>query len=65
MELNTMQNFWLKSIHSPFWILASREKKKLSAGVLAGQDYSDQGEDVRKWKKIKLMEKQLPYSFPH
>jgi hypothetical protein len=41
-----------------------KRKKTLSAGVLAGQDYSDEGEDVRKWKKIKLMEKQLPYSFP-
>jgi hypothetical protein len=28
MELNTMQNFWQKDIHSPFWILASRGKKK-------------------------------------
>jgi hypothetical protein len=28
IELNTMQNFWQKGIHSPFWILASREKKK-------------------------------------
>jgi hypothetical protein len=27
MELNTMQNFWQKGIHSPFWILASRGKK--------------------------------------
>jgi hypothetical protein len=23
-----MQNFWLKGIHSPFWILTSRDKKK-------------------------------------
>jgi hypothetical protein len=23
-----MQNFWQKGIHSPFWILASRGKKK-------------------------------------
>jgi hypothetical protein len=28
MELNTMQNFWQKRIHSPFCILASRGKKK-------------------------------------
>jgi hypothetical protein len=28
MEINTMQNFWQKGIHSPFWILASRGKKK-------------------------------------
>jgi hypothetical protein len=28
MELNTMQNFWQKGIYSPFWILASRGKKK-------------------------------------
>jgi hypothetical protein len=28
MELNTMQKFWQKGIHSPFWILASRGKKK-------------------------------------
>jgi hypothetical protein len=28
MEQNTMQNFWLKDIYSPFWILASRGKKK-------------------------------------
>jgi hypothetical protein len=28
MELNTMQIFWQKGIHSPFWILASRGKKK-------------------------------------
>jgi hypothetical protein len=28
MELNTMQNFWQKGIHSSFWILASRGKKK-------------------------------------
>jgi hypothetical protein len=28
MELNTMQNFWQKCIHSSFWILASRDKKK-------------------------------------
>jgi hypothetical protein len=28
MELNIMQNFWQKGIHSPFWILASRGKKK-------------------------------------
>jgi hypothetical protein len=28
MELNTIQNFWQKDIHSPFWILASRDKKK-------------------------------------
>jgi hypothetical protein len=28
MELNTMQNFWQKGIHSPFWILASRGQKK-------------------------------------
>jgi hypothetical protein len=28
MKLNTMQNFWQKDINSPFWILASREKKK-------------------------------------
>jgi hypothetical protein len=27
MELNTMQNFWQKGIHSPFWILASRGQK--------------------------------------
>jgi hypothetical protein len=30
MELNTMQNFWQKDMHSPFWILASRGKKKRS-----------------------------------
>jgi hypothetical protein len=29
MELNTMQNFWQKDIHSPFWILASKGQKKL------------------------------------
>jgi hypothetical protein len=28
MELNTMQNFCQKGIHSSFWILASRGKKK-------------------------------------
>jgi hypothetical protein len=28
MELNTMQIFWQKDIYSPFWILASRDKKK-------------------------------------
>jgi hypothetical protein len=28
MELNTMQNFWQKNIYSPFWILASKGKKK-------------------------------------
>jgi hypothetical protein len=28
MELNPMQNFWQKGIHSPFWILASRGQKK-------------------------------------
>jgi hypothetical protein len=28
MKLNTMQIFWQKSIHSPFWILASRGQKK-------------------------------------
>jgi len=28
MELNTMQNFWQKGIHFPFWILASRGEKK-------------------------------------
>jgi hypothetical protein len=28
MKLNTIQNFWQKVIHSPFWILASRGKKK-------------------------------------
>jgi hypothetical protein len=28
MELNTMQKFWQKGIHSLFWILASRGKKK-------------------------------------
>jgi hypothetical protein len=28
MKLNTMQNFWQKCIHSPFWILVSRGKKK-------------------------------------
>jgi hypothetical protein len=28
MELNTMQNFWQKGIHSLFWILASRDPKK-------------------------------------
>jgi hypothetical protein len=28
MELNTMQKFWQKGIHSPFWILASKGKKK-------------------------------------
>jgi hypothetical protein len=28
MELNTMQNFWQKCIHSPFWILASRKKSQ-------------------------------------
>jgi hypothetical protein len=31
MELNTMQNFWQKGIHSSFWILASREKKSQKA----------------------------------
>jgi hypothetical protein len=31
MELNTMQTFWQKGIHSPFWILASRGKKKKKA----------------------------------
>jgi hypothetical protein len=28
MNLNIMQNFWQKGIHSPFWILTSRDKKK-------------------------------------
>jgi hypothetical protein len=28
IELNNMQNFWQKYIQSPFWILASRGKKK-------------------------------------
>jgi hypothetical protein len=28
MELNTMQNFWQKGTHSPFWILVSRDQKK-------------------------------------
>jgi hypothetical protein len=28
MKLNTMQIFWQKGIHSSFWILASRGKKK-------------------------------------
>jgi len=28
MELNTMQSFWQKGSYSPFWILASRDKKK-------------------------------------
>jgi hypothetical protein len=28
MELNIMQFFLQKGIHSPFWILASRGKKK-------------------------------------
>jgi hypothetical protein len=28
MELNIMKFFWQKGIHSPFWILASRGKKK-------------------------------------
>jgi hypothetical protein len=28
MELNIMQNFWQKGIHSPFWILAARGQKK-------------------------------------
>jgi hypothetical protein len=28
MKLNTMQNFWQKGIHSPFWILVSRDQKK-------------------------------------
>jgi hypothetical protein len=28
IELNTIQNFWQKGIHSLFWILASRGKKK-------------------------------------
>jgi hypothetical protein len=27
MKLNTIQNFWQKSINSLFWILASRDKK--------------------------------------
>jgi hypothetical protein len=27
MELNITQIFWQKGIHSPFWILASRDKK--------------------------------------
>jgi hypothetical protein len=31
MELNTMQNFWQKDIHSPLWILASRGQKKLKS----------------------------------
>jgi hypothetical protein len=31
MELNTMQNFWQKDIHSPFWILASRDQKSQKA----------------------------------
>jgi hypothetical protein len=31
MELNTMQNFWQKDIHSPFWILALRDNKKLKS----------------------------------
>jgi hypothetical protein len=28
MELNTMQKFWQKGIHSPFCILASKGQKK-------------------------------------
>jgi hypothetical protein len=28
IELNTMQKFWQKDIYHPFWILASRGKKK-------------------------------------
>jgi len=28
IELNTIQNFWQKYGYSPFWILASRGKKK-------------------------------------
>jgi hypothetical protein len=28
MELNIMQKFWQKGIHSLFWILTSRDKKK-------------------------------------
>jgi hypothetical protein len=31
MELNTMQKFWQKGIHSPFWILASRGQKSQKA----------------------------------
>jgi hypothetical protein len=27
IELNIIQNFWQKGIHSSFWILASRGKK--------------------------------------
>jgi hypothetical protein len=31
IELNTMQIFWQKNIHSSFWILASRGKKSQKA----------------------------------
>jgi hypothetical protein len=31
MKLNTMQNFWQKGIHSPFWILASRGQNSQKA----------------------------------
>jgi hypothetical protein len=31
MELNVIENFWQKGIHSLFWILASREKKSQKA----------------------------------
>jgi hypothetical protein len=34
MELNTVQNFWQKGIYSPFWILASRGKKKKNQKAL-------------------------------
>jgi hypothetical protein len=48
MELNTMQNFWQKSIHSSFWILASTGKKKAKKpsptpekfGILDGTKYT-------------------------
>jgi hypothetical protein len=28
MKLNTIQNFWQKGIHSPFWILTSKGQAK-------------------------------------
>jgi hypothetical protein len=40
MELNTMQNFWQKGIHSPFWILASRGQKKAKFGILDGTKHT-------------------------
>jgi hypothetical protein len=33
MELNTMQKFWQKGGYYPFWILASKDKKKVQKSL--------------------------------